>query len=64
MQEKLKPCPFCDGVTALDHILIGERTWWFVRCLHCGEKSMLAIDAEEAVRVWNRSVEGRTVNEV
>ena len=56
-----KPCPYCNGETALDSAMIGGRTWWFVRCLHCGEKSMLAIDAEEAVKVWNRSVEGRVV---
>lgn len=62
--NKPKPCPYCDGVAALDSILIGERKWWFVRCLHCGEKSMLSLDDEEAVRVWNRSVEGRTVDEV
>lgn len=54
--NELKPCPFCKGETALESAMIGERVWWYVRCLHCGEKSMLSLDAWEAVRVWNRSV--------
>lgn len=52
-----KPCPYCGGETALESAMIGERTWWFVKCLHCGEKSMLSLDADEAVKIWNRSVE-------
>jgi len=55
-----KPCPYCKGETALESAMIGERVWWFVRCLHCGEKSMLAIDPNEAINVWNKSIEQET----
>lgn len=54
MQEKLKPCPFCD-----EKIEVATQQWasnlkWYVECLICGSAGSSKATEEKAIEAWNR----------
>ena len=55
MEDKLKPCPFCGGMTKLlgEQLPVGS-TFYFVQCLKCYSKSGYYIDKQEAIDAWNK----------
>jgi len=49
--QKIKPCPFCNGLGALKH---SEYVLWIVQCLGCGAKGPKKPTGEEAAESWNK----------
>ena len=60
MQNKLKPCPFCNGKAEIVRTVpCGTRTYkFFATCLVCGvEMPRTARTQKQAADVWNRRAE-------
>ncbi len=52
--NKLKPCPFCNGESALEEVLIPTQSYNFVvKCLECGASSFDFVTEKEAIEAWN-----------
>ena len=55
--KKIKPCPFCNGVTTLRKILIRQDFQYYVQCdnIKCLINSAICCRAtpEEAIEIWN-----------
>jgi hypothetical protein len=49
MSEKLKPCPFCNGMDL--HVVAGVA--WGVKCHGCWSKVQCKDSRADAIRVWN-----------
>ena len=50
MAERLKPCPFCSGVSIAD---IGLH-YSLVRCRDCKVRTLNYLTVDEAITAWNR----------
>lgn len=56
--ERLKPCPFCNGTPIMDCISDaiaphGVLAWWVV-CSKCGIRTEHNHNKGEVVKAWNR----------
>lgn len=57
MNEKLLPCPFCEG-EAFTHILGNEiAKGYYIACDECGVKTKVFGYEAEAIEAWNRRSE-------
>lgn len=52
--DKLKPCPFCQGKAWLQHIEYPEDTWYNPQCSECKAGWMESYETkDEAINAWN-----------
>lgn len=52
MTDKLKPCPFCNGVATLNTIDLGET--FYAVCMNCGIRTLAYESTQRAMDDWNR----------
>lgn len=60
--EKLKPCPFCQGEAK---VYVGFMGLLYVRCDECGaivsfDNSYCNKEPQKAIEYWNRRIENET----
>jgi hypothetical protein len=54
---ELKPCPFCDALTAMLEQVPDEPELWRVRCQECGLQTRRSVGPEVVVSLWNTRAE-------
>jgi hypothetical protein len=52
MENKLKPCPCCNGVADMV-VRGGYPACFFIHCLDCGLRTLYGQNEEKAVNTWN-----------
>ena len=62
MPNELKPCPFCGGEAKLTtfrsaRVRLFKLVGYSVDCSVCCARSVLRLEADEAIEAWNRRVE-------
>ena len=59
IEDKLERCPFCGG-EALFHELDGDNgvVGYYVECTECEACTMYTNDKKDAIKRWNRRVNG------
>lgn len=53
-EERLKPCPFCNGEARL--FKHGIRDYWVIGCKRCFVVFPDSFSKQEAITKWNRRV--------
>lgn len=53
--DKLKPCPFCNGEAEKDFEFVGsgENTYYFIMCADCCAQSCSDSDEDITIKAWN-----------
>ena len=55
MTDKLKPCPFCGGISILNTLTSGKTV--FAVCMKCGVRTLDYEYKDRAREAWNRRVD-------
>lgn len=53
MTDKLKPCPFCNALTAMLEQVPDEPDLWRVRCQACSLQTRRSVAPDAVVEAWN-----------
>ena len=56
MNEKLKPCPFCNGEAHTQYTRSNGR--WYVVCGNCHASTTDYLDSDDAIKAWNERASG------
>ena len=63
MDERLKPCPFCDGKPLINSMSYGalrlKRVYW-ISCSVCGTRTQRN-EKSTVIKKWNRRVDDDSV---